>query len=118
MVLGKNHRNDFLPVHETEEGELRPGEEFLHDHLSVSEPVVEKHVPERLVGLLKILCNDNALSGCESVIFEYNRELSFPDVCQCLIIPGECLVSRCRDIVSSHESLGEILAGLDDGSCF
>ena len=86
VVLGKNHRNDFLSVHETEEGELRPGEEFLHDHLAVSEPVVEKHIPERLVSLLKILCNDNALSGCEPVIFEDYRELSLPDVCQCLVI--------------------------------
>ena len=118
VVLGKNHRNDFLSVHETEEGELGAGEEFLHDYLAVSEPVVKKHIPERIVSLLEILGDDNALSGCEPVIFEYYRELSFPDVCQCLIIPGECLVSRCRDIVTSHESLGEILARLNDGSSF
>ena len=110
VVLGQDHRHYFPAAYKAEKGKFRPGEEFLHYHLAVSEPVIHKHIPECLVRLLEIFCNDNALTCGKSVIFENDREFPRPYVCQCLIVIGECLISGSRDIVTIHQSLGEILA--------
>ena len=74
VILRKCHRIDLSAVYEAHERELRSGKELLDHNLALSELVVEKHVLESLLRLLKSLRNHHALAGCESVILENDRE--------------------------------------------
>ena len=98
---------------ETHERELGAFEVILHDHLALTELIVEQHIPQRLFGLGHRLGDHHALTGSQSVVFQHGGQGTPLHIGQRLGIVGECTESRRRNAVFGHQLLGELLRGLD-----
>ena len=108
-----------LTVGQDEYRTLNTAQELLDDHAgrSVAEHTAE-HLLELLLGLFEGRENQNALTGTQPVGLEYIRRLKgFKEGKSFFhMLTVECLIFSGRNVVTLHESLGEVLTAFEYGT--
>ena len=113
MVLGQDHRENLLTADKAQEGKLGTCHELLDNDFSVAVLVVEEHILEGSLGFFEVLGNHDSLAGGKAVVFEHDREGAATDMVKGLAVILESLVGCSWHLVFLHQSLCEVLAGLD-----
>ena len=113
VVLAGRHRQHILAVHHHDETGFFAGEEFLdhHTRAGIAELVVRQHHVDR--GECFFFCHrhHHALACGEAVRLDDDRCAMLFDIGLCRAGVAESFEERSGDVVSHHETLGEVLGG-------
>ena len=90
-------------------------QELLDHYPAVSEPIVDEHVAERLLGFVEGLGYDYPLAGSQPVVLQYRGQRVRTDILHGGGVVGKRPVRSRRNAVLGHEPFGEVLARLDAG---
>ncbi len=115
MVHRGHHRLDRRAVDEREHGDLRAGEALLDDDLrpAGAEAATAHRFTDGVLRLLARRGNSHALAKCKSVGLHDDWDRAFVEVLERgFLVVEDCVGSR-RDVVASHEFLGERLRPLE-----
>ena len=117
MVLAGGQREDVLAVdHDDETGFLAVEEILDHDAgAGIAELVAGQHVVDGGVRFSQRHGDDNAFAGSEAVGLDDDGCALLVDVGMCCGRLEKSLKTGSRNVVTSHETLGEILGGFELG---
>ena len=119
VVLSLRQNLVVLAIGQDEYGALDAAQEFLNHHTrgSVAKHTAE-HLLELLLGLFEGREDENALASAQAVSLQYVRSLQGLQKLQAFLYSSavEGLILGCRDIVTLHELLGEVLAAFQYGT--
>ena len=121
VVFGYGQYAVVVAVGEYEYRALDTREKLFDNHGfagTAKHPV--EHLFQFLLGLLQVVDDEHALTGCQTVGLEYvgGLERLEESVCGFDVFAREALIAGGRDVVAHHEALGKLLAALEAGTLF
>ena len=111
MILCGNHGDDRFPVDKCQQARFFADHKFFNNNFFTGAPerVTGQHGVNRLHRVFIRLRNDNALTGRQTVRFDYIRRLHFIQKGNGFIGIGKTAVRRRRNVVTSEKIFGEHL---------
>jgi hypothetical protein len=117
VILAGGEGEDVLAVDHDDEAGFLAVEEVLDDDAGagIAELVAREHVVDGGVGFFQRHRDNDALAGGQAVGLDDDGRALLVDVGVCCGRLGKSLKTGRRDVVASHEALGEILGGFKLG---
>ena len=115
VVLGDRHRPEVGAVHEAHQRELLTLQEVLDHHLGAgrTETVIDEDVLQRVQRGGLVHRHRHALARRQAVRLDHNRRAMLAHVRLCRFELVEGAVLGGGDVVTRHQTLGEVLGALD-----